>query len=730
MRKLSLFFLSCLLCISLVQAQDLSPIAQKVTEAKQEGLTFVRVENLLSETTFTETRRLQERIDASKATFVTYNFAALSASSTLRISVPDVQGALEVELVEVEPHFFDYQVETSDGLRREASTSGRHFQGIISDDPKSLVAISFFQDQMMGIISSPEIGNYNISKLKDSPVHLVFNEKNLNTPLGEFCELNLDNNTLPQFEEELLYESDRNRSSGQCLRLYFETDFDMYTNLGSSVANVENFVTGMFNQVSALYNNESISTEISQIFVWTSADSYSNSLGTAVNQFAAARPIYNGNIANLLMFRNGNGNPNNLANAGGIANGIGGLCSGPFFDPTSHQATSLFPDFEIFPVFSRQVKVVTHEIGHVLGSPHTHNCSWNGNGTALDGCWAPEGSCAQPGLPLGGGTIMSYCDRTLVGIPFANGFGIQPGNLIRNNVNNAGCVGACSCDDLCPVEADFDIVNWSTNSNPCRYKFIGTNVDNPGCNSEYDFEWRIQGVIPVVSTAEEFIYDFSGFTNGTYNVTLTISYSSGTENCEDTIVQPITIGCGINPNPTCPPASSIFIGEAEPCIDYMISYPFNSDIASVTWKYNIHGVAGEQTITTTSGPGPFAVPFSLPAGGNFHNDYLWAIGYVTLTNGNTCRISKSKLLSCPGGGGGGGQKVVLFPNPTSSSFVTKSNTDILITEINVRSIYGSLVSSQRSNKEIDLSGHKAGVYFVEVKFEDGTSEIKKLILEQ
>jgi hypothetical protein len=93
------------------------------------------------------------------------------------------------------------------------------------------------------------------------------------------------------------------------------------------------------------------------------------------------------------------------------------------------------------PTYSWTVNVITHEFGHSLGSPHTHSCSWNGNGTAIDGCGPEagyvEGNCAQAPIPnsVTKGTIMSYCHLVSgVGINLANGFGPQPAALIQNRV--------------------------------------------------------------------------------------------------------------------------------------------------------------------------------------------------------------------------------------------------------------------------------------------------------
>ena len=50
--------------------------------------------------------------------------------------------------------------------------------------------------------------------------------------------------------------------------------------------------------------------------------------------------------------------------------------------------------------------VGVHEIGHLMGSRHTHDCVWNGNKTAIDACGGVM--CDQINEP---GSIMSYCGQ-------------------------------------------------------------------------------------------------------------------------------------------------------------------------------------------------------------------------------------------------------------------------------------------------------------------------------
>lgn len=374
---------------------------------------------------------------------------------------------------------------------------GTFYRGIIENDSSSIVSISFFKDDIIGFISNNKLGNLIIGKVNDSNFknqYIIYNDKDL--PVQNSFNCSTENNFNSVVPHNI---SNQRLLTGKCVRIYYEVDNNIYTQLGSNITNVTNWITAQHNNVATIYANDGINISLSSLFIWTVADSYNGTNTQAqLYLFRNTRTTFNGDVACLIGLD---------GFTGGIAF-LNELCTNSNYA----YADMISLNYTNVPNYSWQVNVISHEIGHVLASPHTHDCFWNGNNTAIDGCYSTTGGCPQPSLPNNGGTIMSYCHNTVVGMNFNNGFGPQPSNLIRNTINNASCLSP-TCDYSCINATGFIIqpyeisatVSWNENVNTkkynLRYRLKGTtvwkdtisyrssiNLINLICNTEYEFQ--------------------------------------------------------------------------------------------------------------------------------------------------------------------------------------------------------------------------------------------------
>ena len=425
-----------------------TPPADLVEKARAAGAEFARYQPLAVRGTVDVT---PYKIAVAKGSVLRVDagaFAALrsDAPKAVTLALPSTGGTVELELVRVEVTTPDFRMVTSDS-RGEAVpyTPGLHYRGVVKGVRGSLAAVSVFADEVFGIYRTGTdtvvIGRLAGGENKAGD-HLLYSEADLLGAKAFDCGSRDDvlrdgsHSDPKEFEEfqAFQWESpvETQEILARCVRIYVEADFDIFQNKGSA-ANVTNYITAVFNQSATLYANDSIPISLSQVFVWTSTSPYTSSSSSGLlSQFQQFRNSFNGDLGHLVAFRGG----------GGIAAGFNGFCNSNI---DSRQCFSgIQSTFQNVPTYSWTVEVFTHEMGHLMGSRHTHACVWNGNNTAIDGCAAPEGTCARPAIPGAGGTIMSYCHQQSVGIRFPNGFGPQPGNVIRNRFASASCLTDCS----------------------------------------------------------------------------------------------------------------------------------------------------------------------------------------------------------------------------------------------------------------------------------------------
>lgn len=351
---------------------------------------------------------------------------------------------------------------------------GLHYRGIIMGDEKSLVAMSIYENEIIGLVAGYEDANLVIGKSEESERHLIY----LDSQIAEHnkWECGVEDDAISYTEEEINFsDDDYDRAAQKCVRLYIEVNYDIFRRRGN-INNTSNFVTGFMNQVMTIYSRENIKTSLSPLVIWNRTSPYTGTSTRALlSQFGNYRKSFDGDLAQLVTFQG----------SGGLAAGFNGICNS--YTRSKLSVSSISNYYSSIPTYSWTVGVVAHEFGHIFGSRHTHACVWNGNGTAIDGCAGfVEGNCYLPGSPSNGGTIMSYCHTVSVGMNLSLGFGTQPGNVIRNRVANGRCLGTCSGggdddgggDETCNTPNNLNItnitqstarINWSNVSNANNY---------------------------------------------------------------------------------------------------------------------------------------------------------------------------------------------------------------------------------------------------------------------
>lgn len=467
-QNILLFILIVLNSITLtIQAQKLKPLAQLVETTKSsKNFTAIKPFSILDESDslpppFHKNYVKKETVVQIKPT----DLQKLNAtnSGALNMSMPFNDQMLELELVEQKSLWENFQVKTSTSNNQPISyQKAKFYKGIVKGDDESAVSLSIFPDEVMGLIFSKSLGNVVVSKAKSDSKdnsYVIYSEKDLLTTGGYEC--HTPESTLHEVAPTLSTRS-LTELSAKWVHLYFECDYALYQKKGS-VENTVNYITGIFNNVATMYMNEGISMAISEVFVWTTPSPYSTtSAVTALNEFKNLRPKINGDLGHLVTYGG--------SATGGLAT-IGTPCS-QFLRYARSNISDVYSDF---PNYSWTTMVITHEIGHNLGANHTQWCGWVGG--PLDNCYTTEGGCAAGPAPTNGGTIMSYCHTKSYGINLANGFGKQPGDVIRNTVANATCLTTTAvCETPQPITVaaitfNSATVNWNTINGATGYNF-------------------------------------------------------------------------------------------------------------------------------------------------------------------------------------------------------------------------------------------------------------------
>ena len=720
------FLLTVLTFFGFLNGFSQNKIVAEVQKLQRENTLFTPLSVLTTDASISKTEIDKTVTDATlaKADLAKINTIATGTTSFIALEVPFQGTTITVLLYRVNP-FSDAFVIDTDKQSNIAYQKGAYYRGIIKGNPNSVAAFNFFKGAFNGIVSSNELGNVVVGKI-DKPNnvtdYIVYSDANFLVSNDFTCHVKEDG--LPAKEATM----QRDANTLKCVTFYYEVDYDLYLSNNSSIETAANWATSVFNNVQTLFANDGITTALNAVYVWTTPDVYEG-IGTASSDYLQAfqyyRPVINGDVGVLVGI-----DPGGL---GGVAY-LNGLCTDYNYGYSDVNGISV----ATVPTYSWTTQVMTHELGHLMGSPHTHACAWNGNNTPIDGCGSeagyPEQGCSLIGpIPSSiiKGTIMSYCHLISgVGISFANGFGLQPATLMANTINSKPCLGA-DCTACINTASDFVASNvtentaalswsgmddgdsWEVSVTTLNATEVWNTVTQPtylatGLLPNTYYQLKIKpfctNVNPVVRT-----YYFA--TSGNYCGSLSFSDTGGLGSNygdRESFIRTITPNL---PNKKIVVTFNQFSLETD--YDYLYIYDgADTTFPELNSGNGYTGTNSPGTVTSTATDGALTFQF-------YSDQYTTASGWdATINCQENLGVATSDYLD-----------FMYYPNPTSHTVQLRSNTTI--TEVEVYTIEGQKLYGQKLETletKVDLSQFATGTYFFKVKFNDVQKNFKILKL--
>ena len=396
---------------------------------------------------------------------------------------------VDLELTRFEPFAPGARVEVvrDDGVHAVPLPDATYFAGEVRGDPGSRALLIAGRDGMHGFVVAngtvypfgPDGGGGHRSyALRDADPALY-------PPPGDFCA----NDLHPDVVGSLVVSADARVQAGlepapfpraattTLLQadVAIETDHELWTKFGSDQGTLD-YLASLAAADTAIYERDvSVRLRFSYIRLWaTTADPWSaTSTSNQLNELQSywTNPANNMNAIagphDLVHFVSGK------AVQGGIAY-IGSVCNAQY----AFGVSQVFGSFDLSsPTNIWDVMVTTHEMGHNLGSPHTHCYS-----PPVDKCYNQETGCYSGPIVASRGTIMSYCHLLAGGLANIDlVFGPVVSTTIRNTAEGASCLtvaGTCGNGIVEPSEQcdDGNTVSGDGCSATCRLEACGNGV--------------------------------------------------------------------------------------------------------------------------------------------------------------------------------------------------------------------------------------------------------------
>lgn len=340
----------------------------------------------------------------------------LRTVSNHTIVVPGPRGSFEIDAATFELFTPDAVMINRTDRGDEYATIPNHalVRGKVRGYPGSYVFLAAFETHVVGVVelNEPE-GKRRFMIAPDTVIegrmanHVVYEVRpGTGTPTQCYAE------ELPTYQRQVdsifaITKRDESfKGAGESpldatqysLQLALDCTNSFYKNLGSSLTTAASSAIAIAGACGGVYfRDANVLIRVPYLRVWTVTDPYPGDIG---NKLGKIREHWEGNMKHVrrsvTCLLSGEG-------GGGLA-WVGVLCGGYGYNVSGVDGRVNFPA----PNYIWDIDVTSHELGHNIGSSHTHNCGWN---PPIDSCWNAEGGCYE-NTRARRGTIMSYCHLT------------------------------------------------------------------------------------------------------------------------------------------------------------------------------------------------------------------------------------------------------------------------------------------------------------------------------
>lgn len=376
------------------------------------------------------------------------------------ISLSD-KGSIQLEL---SPSVIDGSSEIMVGFKRIPAPDVRTYTGRIIGEPGSFIVLSHANGNLRGWIERADGNRISIAPRDGSEdIHLLYDTEIMADLRKDAGTCMTDESTITIPTPEDLYKSLGKVEKVQGtnlleLQVIVEATTEFFNGPGrrDSIRTAE-FMIGLMNGVNTIYRKElNVSIIIPRLQIWTTTtpDPYT-SVGNApalLNEVQARWSKITNIKRDIVHCLDA------VPTAGGlfvlgIANGIGNVCSGS--TSNAYSVSGIFKNgLAKIDDYVGDIVTIAHELGHNIGSYHTHNCQfWPPRG--LDSCMTSgtayrsrsnysQEACFKNAPMANPGSIMSYCHLTNPSRSVAFTFLPRVSTFLRTFLESRSCIEAAT----------------------------------------------------------------------------------------------------------------------------------------------------------------------------------------------------------------------------------------------------------------------------------------------